>query len=207
MSLLVECPGGKSGNYVVPAGVKSVGDYAFATCRRITNLFLADSVTNLGYWSFSQCDNIKRITIPRSLQQIGPGAFQSCAMLAEFYFQGNAPAFSGYDTRVFPSSSVNIYYLPGTTGWDAFFNSINFVGILWNPKLRLNKLNGGTGTNRLSVDLTGTADIPFVLEATTNWFASPWLSIQSGTLTGGSVTLTNMPSPNSAQYFYRVRSP
>jgi hypothetical protein len=120
-SLLVACPSGKSGSYIIPDGVMTIGEFAFAVCRNITNLSIPNSVTNLGFWAFSQCESISRITIPRSVQYIDDFAFQDCTLLREVYFQGDAPSVSGFGSRIFIGDQVNLYYLPNTTGWDDFF--------------------------------------------------------------------------------------
>lgn len=36
-TILITCPGGKSGSYVVPNGVTTIGDYAFYSCNRLIN--------------------------------------------------------------------------------------------------------------------------------------------------------------------------
>jgi len=129
-------------------------------------------------------------------------------LLREVYFQGDAPAVSGYGARIFSGDFlVNLYYLPGTTGWDAFFAFLNGSGILWNPELHLSLENVGAGTNQFGLSLTGTSDIPFVVEATTNSFGSLWMPFQGGILTNGSVKFSDLQSANSPRRFYRVRSP
>jgi hypothetical protein len=127
--------------------------------------------------------------------------------LREVYFQGDAPSVSGFGARIFIGDRVNLYYLPRTAGWDAFFAFLNSSGILWNPTLHLDNENVGRGTNRFVLNITGTTDIPFVVEATTNFPGSVWIPVQSGSLTNGSVYLIDFDSASYPQRFYRVRSP
>src|SRR5262249_49813246 len=42
---LIECPGGKAGNYTVPNSVTSVADWAFDGCLSLTNVMIPNSVT------------------------------------------------------------------------------------------------------------------------------------------------------------------
>jgi hypothetical protein len=204
LTLLVACPPGKSGSYDIPSDVKNIGEFAFAVCRNITNLNIPGSVTNLGFWSFSQCDNISTITIPKSIQYVDDFAFQDCASLRRVFFQGDAPVVSGFGARPF-DNPVNLYYLPGTTGWDAFFAFLNQYGVLWNPTVRSDSENFGLGTNGLGFNITGTADIPFVVEATTNLTGSVWTALELGTLTNGLIHFNDPESVHCFQRFYRIR--
>ena len=53
---LICCPGGKSGEYVIPNSVLNIGDYAFAYCSSLTSVTIPDSVTSIGEGAFSDCD-------------------------------------------------------------------------------------------------------------------------------------------------------
>ena len=66
----------------LPAGVTSIGDYAFADCDLLTSVTLA-SVTNfLGNGAFSGCDQLATIDIANApLTTIGARAFAACPAL------------------------------------------------------------------------------------------------------------------------------
>jgi hypothetical protein len=100
---------------------------------------------------------------------------------------------------------VNLYYLPGTTGWEAFFAFLNVSGVLWNPTVRPENESFGVGTNGFGFNITGTADIPFVVEATTNLTGSVWTALEIGTLTNGSISFSDPGSVHCVQRFYRIR--
>jgi hypothetical protein len=59
--------------------------------------------------------------------------------------------------------------------------------MLWNPQAQTNDASFGVRQNRFGFNITGTADIPLVTEATTNLAAQSWVPLQSCTLTNGSI--------------------
>jgi len=64
--------------------------------------------------------SLTSLTIPAGVTSIDKEAFSGCTSLASVYFKGNAPG--GADASVFSGDdNVNVYYLPGTTGWAATF--------------------------------------------------------------------------------------
>ena len=40
---------------VIPDGVTSIGDWAFAYCERLSSITIPDSVTNIGDMAFEYC--------------------------------------------------------------------------------------------------------------------------------------------------------
>lgn len=55
MSLLVKCPAGKEGSYVIPDDCTKIGAYAFAGCSNLTSLTIPSSVTHIGGYAFAEC--------------------------------------------------------------------------------------------------------------------------------------------------------
>ena len=102
--VLIRCPCGFSGPYlippgtakidlaafnacilldsvVIPSGVTSIGDYAFQRCIRLKELKLSDSLASIGKCAFYYCQSLRTMTIPASVSRIGDRAFQSCTDL------------------------------------------------------------------------------------------------------------------------------
>ncbi len=80
-TILMQCPGGKSGAYTIPDSVTSIGDDAFAYCDSLTSVTIPDSVTTIGSSAFWSCDSLKSVTIPDSVTDIGSSAFSGCDRL------------------------------------------------------------------------------------------------------------------------------
>ena len=93
---LIQCPGGKAGNYAVPSGVTNIASSALNGCTSLTS-----------------------VTIPASVTRIGNYAFDWCISLTGIYFHGNAPSV-GSDV-IAGDDNASAYYLAGTTGWGSTF--------------------------------------------------------------------------------------
>jgi hypothetical protein len=111
---ILHCPGAKVGSYTIPAGVTSIGNYAFKHCAGLTSVTIPDNVTTIGHRAFSGCSSLTSVTIPDSVIAIGHLTFSGCTHLNRVYFVGNAPSLGHL---VFDSTPATIYYRPGTTGW------------------------------------------------------------------------------------------
>ncbi|TAK95541.1 MAG: leucine-rich repeat domain-containing protein [Verrucomicrobia bacterium] len=201
-TLLMLYPPAKSGSaYNIPASARNVDGYAFYHTM-LANVTFLNAVTNIGAYAFNGCTNLVNVTIPKSLVSFGESAFAGCTKLVGLYFGGNAPMLLG---KVSSSDPTIIYYLPGATGWNT-----NYGGrptVLWNPTPQKNSPNFGVRTNRFGFDITGTANIPLVVEACTNFGNPIWLSLQSCTLTNGTIYFSDPQWMNYPSRFYRLRSP
>ena len=79
MSILIGYPSGKTDTtYIVPNGVKYVGDWVFSECYRLVNITLPDELLIIGGSAFYACTGLKSITIPNSVKYIGGIAFELC---------------------------------------------------------------------------------------------------------------------------------
>lgn len=210
----------------IPNSVTSVGDSAFAACPGLTNVIMGNGVTDIGNQAFYFCERLARVTIPESVTHIGDSAFSdtaltsvkipksvinigieafaSCRALAGVFFEGNAP--DNLYSNVFSGDyAATAYYLPGTTGWATTFAGLPTV--LWNPLIDPRVAGFGLRTNPFGFTITGTANIPVVVEATTNLASPVWSSLLTINLTNGLIHFSDPEWTNFAVRFYRLRSP
>lgn len=201
-STLIQCPWGKSGSYAIPYGVTDIGSYAFTSCEGLTSIMIPDSVTSTGEEAFTYCTSLIGITIPGSVTNLGYGSFAFCTRLTSVYFKGSPPA----GVNLFYGANYpTIYYLPGTPNWGATFSGRPTVQ--WNPQAQTGNASFGVGNNGFGFNITGSTNIPVVVEAATD-FANPvWLPVGTNTLTNGSAYFSDPDWTNHPGRFYRLRSP
>ncbi len=75
---LIQCPGSKEGDYVVPPSVTTIDDEAFYDCWLLTTVSIPNSVTSLGEYAFAYCDSLATVTVPDSVTSLGDNAFTYC---------------------------------------------------------------------------------------------------------------------------------
>jgi len=191
-------------NLIVPGSVTNLGNNAFQGCAALSGLMISNGVLNIGPYAFQGCTNLINITIPGSVTNIADYAFQGCINLAGIYFASNAPAadMSAFDT----GSSLTLYYLPDTLGWDGFAAGTGLDCVLWNPLIQINGAGFGLQNNQFGFDITGTANIPIVVEAK-NSTNSVWTPRMSLMLTNGGYHYSEPLQTNPSVYFYRISSP
>ena len=82
LATLLQYPAGLAGEYAIPSGVTSIGDYAFSGCSGLTSITIPSSVTSIGEAAFMSCTSITGITIPGSVTSIGWFTFLGCSSLS-----------------------------------------------------------------------------------------------------------------------------
>jgi hypothetical protein len=196
----------------IPDRVTTIDSNAFRQCVSITNLTMGSNVVSIGEHAFELCYSLGSLTLPRNLASIGQYAFANCSVLDLFavYFQGNSPAadctvFTNYGNFSAAPNNVTVYYLPGTTGWGPTFACV--PAKLWNPQAQTTDANFGVRMDRFGFNITGTADIPLAVEASTDLAARSWVLLQSCTLTNGSIYFSDPQWTNYPSRLYRIRSP
>ena len=61
--------------------VRSIGCFAFDTCKQLASVVIPDSVKTIGQCAFVRCQALQSITIPESVTSIGTAAFWWCTSL------------------------------------------------------------------------------------------------------------------------------
>lgn len=190
-------------NVAIPNSVKSIGNCAFYGCSGLAKVTIPNSVTNIGEEAFQDCTALTSVTIPNSVTALGSAAFYYCGSLNHVFFQGDAPScdFSVFGMDIY----VTNYYLPGTTGWSNTF--FGLPAVLWNPSITTADASFGIQTNRFGFTVTGTANIPLVVEGCPDPAGGTWTTLQSLDLVNGSVYFSDPQRTNYPAWFYRIRSP
>ena len=75
-------------DYVIPEGVKKIGNCAFDGYTSLASVTIPASVTEIGDYAFDGCTSLASVTIPESVTEIGHDAFDGCTALAEIHYAG-----------------------------------------------------------------------------------------------------------------------
>jgi hypothetical protein len=201
---LIRYPQGKAGSaYTILSDVINIEKWAFSSADSLTSVTIPNRVASLGRGVFSYCASLASVTISASLTNIGDYAFSSCPSLREVYFQGNAPSLG--PNAFLGDTNATIYYLPGTTGWEATFGGRPTM--LWNPQALTSDASFGVRENRFGFNITGTSNLVIVVEGCTNLANAAWFPVSTNTLTGGSSYFSDPQWTNYPGCFYRLRTP
>jgi hypothetical protein len=192
-------------NLTIPTSLTSIGNSVFESCAALPNVTIPGSVTSLGSEAFGDCGDLSNVTIPASVTNFAADAFAGCLHSTNLYFQGNAPSISPRNgPNIGPPLTGTVYYLPATTGWSNSFDGC--PAVLWNPLIQTGDGSFGVRNNQFGFNITGTTNIPIVVEASTSLAGPVWTSVQSLTLTNGSYYFSEPFQPGSAQRYYRIGS-
>lgn len=77
-SILIKCPEGKTGQFLVPEEVKAILDEAFYNCAELTAISMTDNVENIGPSTFSGCTAIESVRLSEKIIAIPLYLFESC---------------------------------------------------------------------------------------------------------------------------------
>lgn len=116
---------------VIPNRITSIGDFAFSGCENLTSITLPDTLTSIVYYMFRGCGKLSSIVIPKSVTSIEDWAFGDCFYLTSMYFNGNVPNTIGSYVFTNVNSNFTIYYREGTYGWSNPWRG--FPAVLFNP--------------------------------------------------------------------------
>ncbi len=183
----------------IPDSVTAIGDQAFSGCTGLTSLSIGNRVNYIGSFAFIGCTGLTRLSIPTSVTYIGSYAFYACRGLTAVIFKGNQPLSGTFD------EPTTLYYLPGTAGWGGSY--AGRPSLLWNPSAPTQDPAFGVRNGKFGFKITGTANIPVVVEACDSLTEPVWLPLATITLTSGSSLFSDPDWASHPSRVYRFRSP
>lgn len=202
---LIQYPGGKAGSYTIPNSVSSIGNMAFADCYLMTSTIIPNSVTAIGLGAFGYCLSLTNVTIGSGVTYIDSYAFEYCNSLTALCFQGDAPSLGNY---VFSGDLATVYYLPGTSGWDATYGDLPTVPwYLPNPLILATTPNFGVRTNQFGFIISWATNLSVVVERCTDLIIPDWSAVSTNALVNGCFYFSDAKWTNYPTRFYRIHSP
>ena len=125
---LIMFPSGRSGDYQIPDGTVSVGDYAFYYCVNVSSITVPGSVRSLGEGAFGNCSSLTKAVLNEGLEEIGEYAFQSSSGIRDIIIPASVKSVGKNGLRL--SSECRIRVLSTDTIWadDAFRDSALIAG-------------------------------------------------------------------------------
>lgn len=63
---------------IIPDGVVTIGNAAFAECRKLESVVMSDSVTDIGNSAFGVCENLTSVNISKNIKILRNGVFSAC---------------------------------------------------------------------------------------------------------------------------------
>jgi hypothetical protein len=163
-NVVVRCPEGKDGTFLIPEGVTGIATEAFWSCYRLTDIVIPPGVTSIGEAAFDGCFSLTNIVIPDSVVNVGNRAFMACQSLTDCSI-GNGVLNVGDATFAgcFALTRVTIGNSVQSIGQMAFFNSgigqavipnsvTNIGGRAFGNASRLTSVTIGSGVVSLGPD-------------------------------------------------------
>ena len=138
----------KNKSYIVPDGVKSIGEDAFFSCDNITSVTLPQGLESIGYGAFASCYNLTSITLPQGLKTIGSSAFAGDPLTSITLPQG----LKSIDAHAFSGCSFTSITLPEgleVIGSQAFKDCVNLTTVNLPDSVKTIESNPFSGCRKL----------------------------------------------------------
>ena len=116
LTVLIQCPARKSGDYAVPDGVELIAGDAFSQCTFLASVTTGNSVTSIGPWAFNDCSSLGRVVIGSGVASIGRGAFEGCPNLTAIDVDAANAAYASADGVLFNKAFTSLVRCPATKG-------------------------------------------------------------------------------------------
>lgn len=108
---------------VVLNGGTEIPSAAFASCSKLTDIEIGNSVTSIGQFAFSNCSGLKSLNIPSSITSIAWQTFSGCSNLTSVTFENT----NGWYYAQFPSSTSSDKNSISATVTNPYTNATNIT--------------------------------------------------------------------------------
>ena len=88
--------GKKVTDLVIPNGVTSIGNCAFAYCQGLTSVKIPNSVTSIGNRAFLACGGLTSVEMEKGVKSIGWSAFNGCYNMTSVEISNSVTSIGGY---------------------------------------------------------------------------------------------------------------
>ena len=150
-TILIQVPGGITGEYTVADGVEIIHYDAFHCCRGITGVTMPEGVTTILHSAMAEMDELLWIKIPASVTQIDSRAFYYCDKLTDIYFGGTKDQWDQFPVDMY-EGDVTIHY--GSTEETIRPERPEIDGLVeqeWDLLARINRERYQAGVSALSM--------------------------------------------------------
>ena len=110
----------------LPAGITSIGYYAFYGCSGLTSLTLPAGITTIGNSAFDGCSGLTSLNIPAGITEIGYSAFENCSGLTSIYVYAEKVPGIGSDAFKGCDAKKCILYVPKGTYDDYWLSDFGY---------------------------------------------------------------------------------
>jgi hypothetical protein len=127
---LLQCPGGKAGDFTIPTSVTSIGYVAFGGCSALTSVTIPSGVTSIGNSAFDSCTGLTSMIIPNGVKIIGNSIFQNCKGLSTITIPSSVTSIG--DQAFFHCESLSSVNLPAnltSIRYRAFWACYNLTSV------------------------------------------------------------------------------
>lgn len=94
-STLIQFPKSKTGHYIVPNSVMSIGVWSFANCTGLTSISVPSSLSVIEDYAFFGCSGLSgNFPVPSGIWMIGQYVFEGCADISGFEVAPDNTSFS-----------------------------------------------------------------------------------------------------------------
>lgn len=86
---LIKCPTARTGRFVIPDNVTTIGDQAFIFCSKLTSIVFHENVNYVGLDNFYGCSSLENVNLPNNMTSIPETLFANCASLTSITIPDN----------------------------------------------------------------------------------------------------------------------